>query len=183
MNPIQLFAEKYAKAQNCGLKEPTAVNVSTVSKAGRPSSRMVLLKQYDGSGFVFYTNMTSHKGRDITENPQLCMTFNWLPLKQYVMASGKVEFVSDAEADEYFNSRPYQSRIGAWASKQSSAMEHEGDLLANAAKYAMKWPDGHVPRPPHWRGLRLIPDYMEFGPAPRLVFRKNCADWVEALDK
>lgn len=180
INPITIFSELYAKVASCGLKEPSAVNVSTADENGVPHSRMVLLKRFDETGFVFYTNMTSRKGQDITANPQAAMTFNWPPLGQYVIASGRIEFVSDEEADEYFNSRAYQSRIGAWASKQSSVMEHEGALLANAAKYAIKWPDGHVPRPTYWRGLKLVADYMEFGPHKQ-IFRKNAAgDWSAA---
>lgn len=142
--------------------EPTAMCLSTASSDGRPSSRMVLLKGFDHDGFVFYTNYNSRKGRELAENPYAALTFFWPELERQVRITGLSHKVTSEESDEYFKSRPYTSRLGAWASKQSETVESKMVVMAEAAKLAIRYPTGNVPRPPHWGGYRVAPDEFEF---------------------
>lgn len=142
--------------------EPTAMCLSTASADGRPSSRMVLLKGFDHDGFVFYTNYNSRKGRELAENPYAALTFFWPELERQVRITGLTLKVTSEESDEYFKSRPYTSRLGAWASKQSETVESKMVVMAEAAKLAIRYPTGNVPRPPHWGGYRVAPDEFEF---------------------
>ena len=161
-DPFDLFGEWYAGAEDCGLKEPTAVMLATADEAGRPSARMVLLKGYDESGFVFYTNLESRKGRQLSVNPYAALCFHWMPLERQVRVQGRVEQVTAAEANAYFASRHRDSQLGAWASQQSRPMATAYDLEKNVAKMALKFNIGTVPRPPYWSGFRIVPHRIEF---------------------
>lgn len=161
-DPFVQFGRWMDEAIAAEVPEPTAMCLSTASKDGRPSSRMVLLKGFDQDGFVFYTNYNSHKGRELAENPHAALTFFWPELERQVRIAGSTSKVSDEESDEYFSSRPYTSRLGAWASDQSEPIESKTVLVTKAAKLAIKYATGGVPRPPHWGGYRVVPDLIEF---------------------
>lgn len=161
-DPIDLFAQWYGEAQKLPLEEPTAMTLATVDSEGMPSARVVLLKSFDHHGFVFYTNMTSVKAQHLEANPKAALCFHWMPVGRQVRVQGTVEHVSDAEADAYFASRPRQSQIAAWASKQSQPLEGRFELEKRVAKYAMQYATGNLPRPPFWSGYRLRPVAIEF---------------------
>ncbi len=161
-DPLSLFAEWYAEAQNAGLSEPTAVALATADAEGRPSLRMVLLKSFDTRGFVFYTNAESRKGRELAANPHAALCFYWPPLKRQVRIEGATEKISGAESDAYFASRARDSQLGAWASKQSRPLPSRHALEKEVARYALKFGIGAIPRPDHWGGNRIIPRRMEF---------------------
>lgn len=163
-HPITLFREWFAEIEYLSISDPmvTAVCLATAAKDGAPSSRMVLLKKYDEEGFVIYTNMQSRKGTEISQNPQAALCFYWQHLGKEVRVEGYVTPVSNEEADAYFNSRPFNSKIGAWASKQSRPMRHKYDLMKRIAQYTALWAIKQVKRPPYWTGLRIVPEYFEF---------------------
>ncbi|MDX9975731.1 MAG: pyridoxamine 5'-phosphate oxidase [FCB group bacterium] len=161
-DPIELFQEWYAEAQKLALEEPTAMTLATADPSGRPHLRVVLLKGLDERGFVFYTNLTSPKAGELRDNPFAALCFHWMPVGRQVRVEGRVEAVTDAEADAYFVSRPRQSQIAAWASKQSQPMETRFELEKRVAKYALKWAVGNLPRPEFWSGFRVVPDMIEF---------------------
>ena len=145
-----------------GIPEPTAMTLATATASGRPSARMVLLKQVDEDGFVFYTNSLSRKGRQLAANARAALTFFWAPLMRQVMIEGAVQPVSDAEADAYFASRPRLSQIGAWASQQSEPLAGREAFDARVAEVEARFADSPVTRPPHWTGYRVRPDMIEF---------------------
>ena len=159
---LDRFDALFKRAADAGLNEPAAVAVATVDPDGRPSARVVLLKGYGKSGFVFYTNTLSRKGRELAANPRAAMCFFWDPLMEQVRIEGEVAAVTDAEADAYWNSRHPGSRIGAWASEQSEPLENREALEARAAAFAERFGDGPAPRPLHWSGYRVIPNRIEF---------------------
>ncbi|MGB7201183.1 MAG: pyridoxamine 5'-phosphate oxidase [Pyrinomonadaceae bacterium] len=161
-DPFEQFGTWLNEALASDLPEPTAVTLSTASVDCRPSSRVVLLKGFDENGFVFFTNYQSRKGRDLESNPVAALNFFWPELERQVNVSGSVNKISGAESDEYFESRPFQSKIGAWASNQGEKIESRTAIMKRAAVIAAKHPLGHVPRPPHWGGFRLEPDRFEF---------------------
>ena len=162
-NPINLFREWFNDAKKSEINDPNAVALGTFDRKGYPSVRMVLLKDYNNDGFVFYTNFNSIKGKAIKKNPKITMCFHWKSLLRQVRIVGLASKVSDKEADDYFNSRSYGSRIGAWASDQSSKLNSREDLLKSIEKYKKKFPKKNiVPRPKHWSGWRLIPEEIEF---------------------
>lgn len=161
-NPIDLFKQWFDEAKTCGLKEPTAVTLATADPSGMPSARMVLLKEVDDAGFVFYTNYQSRKGKELEQNPQAALCFHWMPIGKQVRVQGAVERVSEAQSDAYFASRPRDSQIGAWASAQSEPLEGRFDLEKQVAAYALKFGIGKIPRPPHWGGYRIVPQTIEF---------------------
>jgi pyridoxamine 5'-phosphate oxidase len=162
MDPFSLFGEWLGEAEAQEPNDPNALALATASKEGRPSIRMVLLKGFDAAGFVFYTNLESRKGRELTENPQAALLFHWKSLRRQVRIEGQIKPVSDEEADSYFASRPRGSQIGAWASEQSRPLTTRFELEKRIGEYAIKFGLCEVPRPPHWSGFRLVPDYFEF---------------------
>jgi pyridoxamine 5'-phosphate oxidase len=162
MDPFSLFGGWLGEAEAQEPNDPNALALATASKEGRPSIRMVLLKGFDAAGFVFYTNLESRKGRELTENPQAALLFHWKSLRRQVRIEGQIKPVSDEEADSYFASRPRGSQIGAWASEQSRPLTTRFELEKRIGEYALKFGLSEVPRPPHWSGFRLVPDYFEF---------------------
>ena len=162
-NPIELFKEWYNQAIKSEINDPNAVALSTVDQDGYPSTRMVLLKDFSNDGFVFYTNLNSDKSKAINISPKVSMCFHWKSLLRQVRIIGLVSKVSDKEADEYYNSRSYGSKIGAWASNQSSSLAKRDDLYESVNKFKEKFPEkGKVPRPNFWSGWRLKPEGIEF---------------------
>jgi pyridoxamine 5'-phosphate oxidase len=164
-DPIATFTQWFAEAQarqDDAFHEPTSVTLCTVGADGAPDGRITLLKGVDDRGFVIYTNLGSKKAKDLTANPRAALVFYWMPLDRQVRVSGHVERVTDAEADAYFASRPKQSRIGAWASKQSQPLTGRLELEARVAKFAAKYALGAVPRPEFWSGFRIVPERIEF---------------------
>lgn len=160
-NPLIQFKKWLNEALTAQVHEPTAMNVATVGADNRPSSRMVLLKEVNEQGFVFFTNYHSRKGQNISENPFVALTFFWAELERQVRVEGQIARLSEQESDDYFESRPYTSRVGAWASEQSQVIESKTDLIKRAALFGVKHPF-HVPRPPHWGGYLIVPDRVEF---------------------
>lgn len=162
-DPYKTFANWLEKSKTMEINDPHAMNLATAGKDGRPSNRMVLLNGIDDRGFVFYTNAGSRKGQDIAENPFAALCFHWKTMRKQVRVEGRVEMVSEAEADAYYNSRPRQSRIGAWASQQSRALPDYQNLKDAVAKYEKEF-DGRedIPRPEYWKGFRVVPDRIEF---------------------
>lgn len=161
-DPFALFAAWMAEAEAAEPEDPNAMALATADAAGWPSVRMVLLKGADARGFVFYTNLESDKGRQLAANPQAALCLHWKSLRRQVRVEGRVIPVSDGEADDYFQSRARDSRIGAWASRQSRPMEGRWELETRVAQYVAKFNIGHVPRPPFWSGFRVVPDRIEF---------------------
>ena len=162
-NPISLFKIWFDEAKKSELNDPNALSLATSDNMGVPSVRMVLLKSFDNHGFVFYTNLNSTKSKAIKDNPIVSMCFHWKSLLRQVRITGKASNVSDQEADEYYNSRSYGSRIGAWASKQSSILNNRKELNKEIEDYKSKFPNNDkVPRPSHWSGWRVNPSEIEF---------------------
>ncbi len=159
--PLQQFDQWLHEAIQTEVPEPNAMTVATVASDLRPSTRVVLIKGYDARGIVWYSNYDSRKGRELAGNPFAALQFHWVELERVVRIEGRVERVSAEESDAYFESRPLDSRIGAWASPQSQVISSRGVLVANAAKYGAKFLL-QPPRPPHWGGFRLVPDRWEF---------------------
>ncbi len=160
--PFDLTQEWLADAEQSEVNDPTAMALATVGASGAPSVRMVLLKGCDEKGLVFYTNFGSRKGEELLANPNAALLFHWKSLRRQIRVEGKVEVVTDAEADIYFASRPRASQIGAWASKQSRPMQGRFEFETEIAKYTAKFGAGDVPRPDFWSGFRLVPNYFEF---------------------
>ncbi len=160
-DPLEQFHRWLADAVRCELPEPNAMTVATVGANGRPSCRPVLLKGADARGLVWYTNYESRKGRELAVNPYAALQFHWVELERVVRVEGQVEQVAAEESDAYFAERPLANRIGAWASPQSEPIPNRAFLLERAAYFAAQY-GLNPPRPPHWGGYRLIPDYWEF---------------------
>lgn len=161
-DPIELFRLWLDDAEKSEPNDPNAMALATADARGRPSVRMVLLKGVDSRGFVFYTNLNSDKGRQLAENPFAALCFHWKTLRRQIRIEGPVEPVSDEEADAYYASRARDSRIGAWASKQSRPLASRFELEKRVARYAAKYALGDVPRPPFWSGFRVLPERIEF---------------------
>ena len=162
-NPIDLFRNWFKKAEETEINDPNAVALGTADQKHQPSVRMVLLKGLSNKGFVFYTNFNSKKGNDLKTNQQASMCFHWKSLRRQVRVIGKVQQVSEKEADEYYNSRPYKNRISAWASNQSERLDSRDTFIKKILKFEKKYPDQNkVPRPPHWSGWRILPKEIEF---------------------
>ena len=162
-DPIKLFEIWMEKAKQTEPNDPNAVALATSSKNNVPSVRMVLLKDFNKDGFVFYTNLNSRKGNELKENPNASMCFHWKSLLRQVRITGTVSLVSDDVADEYYSSRAYESRIGAWASNQSQELKNRDELINSIKVYKNKYSDeAKVPRPKHWSGWNLNPQNIEF---------------------
>ena len=162
-DPFELFERWFDEAKKNEINDPNALALGTASKDGIPSVRMVLLKGFDKAGFVFYTNLNSQKGNQIKDNPNATMCFHWKSLLRQIRIVGVLSQVSDDTADKYYNSRGYESRIGAWASKQSSVLKNRNELLDSLEAFRKKYMNqDKVPRPSHWSGFNLKPSSIEF---------------------
>jgi pyridoxamine 5'-phosphate oxidase len=162
-DPIDLFKNWMNEAEKTEPNDPNAVALGTSDKNNSPSIRMVLLKNFNKEGFVFYTNLNSQKGNELKDNPKAAMCFHWKSLLRQVRVNGVVQKISNEVADEYYNTRGYESRIGAWASKQSSILKNRDELLSSIEEYKKKYNNKKkVPRPDHWSGWNLIPASIEF---------------------
>ncbi len=162
-DPIDLFARWYDEARACAqIDDATAMTLATVDTEGQPWARVVLLKDFSGEGFTFYTNTHSLKGRHLSSNPRAGLCFYWMPLKKQVRVIGLAHPVTTEEAEAYFGSRPRGSQLGAWASIQSAPLHDRNTLEKRMADYTDEFDGGSVPRPPHWSGYRVVPHTIEF---------------------
>ena len=162
-DPFKLFEKWFDEAKKKEINDPNALALGTATKSGIPSVRMVLLKDFDKNGFVFYTNLNSQKGNELKENPNATMCFHWKSILRQVRIVGTLNLVADKTADDYYNTRAYESRIGAWASKQSSVLKNREELLDSIEIFKKKYKDkNNVPRPDHWSGWNLKPSSIEF---------------------
>jgi pyridoxamine 5'-phosphate oxidase len=187
-DPFALFGTWFADAKAAEPIDPNAMALATVDADGQPSVRMVLLKDYDERGFVFYTNLESRKGRALATNPVAALLFYWKALGRQIRIEGPTEPVAAAEADEYYSSRPRGSRIGAWASVQSRPLESRSALKAQVKAVEDQYPgDTPIPRPPHWSGTRIIPQRIEFWHEgqyrlhSRVVFTRTATGWDRTM--
>ena len=162
-NPIRQFENWFQELPAHGLNQQDSISMTlaTATADGRPTARIVLMKSFDDRGFVFYTNYDSRKGNELAQNGRACLLFYWSPVWRQVRIEGTVEKVAASESDEYFHSRPLGSRIGAWASNQSRAVENRAALESRFEEFGLKFGD-NVPRPPHWGGYRVRPETIEF---------------------
>lgn len=159
-NPLKQFEKWYSEALAAGVPETDAMTLATATKDGTPDARIVLLKGFDDRGFVFFTNYQSRKAAELDDNEKACLLFYWLPIKRQVRIEGSVEKVSEEESDDYFHSRPWGSKLGAWASDQSTVIASREDLEKRFAQFELEFAD-NVPRPSHWGGYRVKPKAIE----------------------
>lgn len=182
-NPIEQFKKWFSEASIAQVPEPNAVSVATVSAEGRPSSRIVLLKGYDESGFVFFTNYESRKGREIIQNPYVSLLFFWPELERQIRIEGKAEKISTKESMNYFFSRPIGSQLGAWASAQSAIIEGRSILEKKMSELKVKFQGKEVPFPAFWGGFKVVPETIEFWQGrksrlhDRIQFAKTNSGW------
>ena len=186
--PIKLFEEWFNEAKKTEINDPNALALATADKSGTPSVRMFLLKSFNNKGIVFYTNFNSKKGNDLKENPKASLCFHWKSLLRQIRITGKIFQVTDEEADEYYKTRSYGSRIGAWASNQSSVLNNRDELYKSIEDYKKKYPDeNNVPRPDYWSGWSLKPTTIEFWLDgkdrihQRLKYKKKDQSWEKFL--
>ena len=187
-DPFELFKFWMAEAKKKEIRDPTASSLATANKAGQPNVRMVLLKGLNSKGFVFYTNLNSSKSHDLNENPKAAMCFHWKSFNRQIRILGSITKVDDKEANLYFNSRSYESKISAWASDQSKPMKQRSELLKKIEDLNEKYKDEkNVPRPPHWSGWCLKPSSIEFWLHKdnriheRLRYNKIANDWKKEI--
>ena len=187
-DPFIVFKKWMSEAKKNEINDPNAVALATVNEYNQPDVRMVLLKEFNNNGFVFFTNLNSKKRTDLKKIPKASMCFHWKSLLRQVRISGDIKSVSDNAADEYFNSRPYLSRIGAWSSLQSKPMENRDAFLNKIEEYKNKFTDqNNVPRPKHWSGFLLSPDRIEFWKDvegrlhQRLEYSKHLNSWKKQI--
>ena len=185
--PFAVFADWFAAAAAAEPNDPNAMALATASPDGRPSVRIVLLKAWDARGFVFYTNLDSRKGRELTDNRQVQLDFHWKSLCRQVRIDGHAEQVSDTEADAYFATRPRASQLGAWASDQSRPLADRATFDARLHAVTARFAAGPVPRPPRWSGFRVVPDTIEFWQDrdfrhhERTLFTRDGDGWTAGL--
>ena len=187
-DPFAVFKEWMSEAEKNEINDPNAVALATVNESNQPDVRMVLLKEYNKNGFIFFTNLNSKKGTDLKKIPKASMCFHWKSLLRQVRISGDISLISDDEADKYFYSRPYLSKIGAWSSSQSKPMETRDALLNKIDQYKNKFTDqNNVPRPVHWSGFLLSPNKIEFWKDvegrlhQRLEYSKDSNSWKRQI--
>ncbi|MEO1223087.1 MAG: pyridoxamine 5'-phosphate oxidase [Pseudomonadota bacterium] len=186
-DPYALFDRWMAEATAAEPNDPNAAALATVSADGAPSVRVVLLKSVDSRGFAFFTNLDSHKGRELRANPRAALNLHWKSLGRQVRIEGQVEQVSDAEADTYYATRPRGSRIGAWASKQSQPLDDRATLEGRVTEFDGRFGGDDIPRPDFWSGFRVVPEKIEFWQGrqsrlhDRLVFRREKDGWTTQL--
>ena len=182
--PIELFEEWFDEAKKSEFNDPNAMNLATISSDGKPNSRIVLLKSYDDNGFVFYTNSKSKKGKAIKNNSSVALNFHWKTLQRQIRIEGDVSQISNIEADEYYNSRPLGSKIGAWASLQSEELDDRSTLTKRVEEFEKKFSNNDVPRPSYWNGYLVKPNLIEFWQEmsfrlhDRVEFKKEKENWV-----
>jgi len=186
-DPFALFHDWYTEARTTEINDSNAMALATADAAGHPSVRMVLLKGYDGRGFVFYTNRESRKAGDLAANGHVALLFHWKSLRRQIRIEGPIAFASDAESDAYFASRSRDSQLGAWASDQSRPLDSRATFEARFAEVQARFDGQPVPRPPHWGGYRVTPERIEFWLDrehrlhERRVFTRTAGGWDEGM--
>jgi pyridoxamine 5'-phosphate oxidase len=188
VDPIDQFKHWWSEAVDSKIEELNAMTLATASSSGMPSARIVLLKGISSGGFTFFTNYNSHKGRELAENPKAALVFFWKELERQVRIEGTVQKVSEAESEAYFSTRPTASKIGAWASPQSTTIEGRSTIEGNVLKYVAKFGEENIPKPPHWGGYIVKPVKVEFWQGrrsrlhDRILYTRENENWkIERL--
>ena len=187
-DPLVVFKQWMSEAEKNEINDPNAVALATVNESNQPDVRIVLLKEYNSNGFTFFTNLNSKKGTDLKQTPKASMCFHWKSLLRQVRISGTISLIPEKEADEYFNTRPYLSKIGAWSSNQSKPMETRDEFLKKIDEFKNKYSDqNNIPRPKHWSGFLLSPTRIEFWKDvegrlhQRLEYLKESNSWKKKI--